>query len=134
MVIPLLDILTIKKKWPFHLWFTDYQEEMVIPPLVYWLPRRNVHSTFGLFTTKMKWPFPLLFTDSKKKWPFQLWFTDYQEEMLIPPLFYWLPRRNDHSIFYLLNPRRNGHSIFYLLTPKRNGHFTFGLLTTKKKC
>jgi hypothetical protein len=26
-------LLTTKKKWSFHLWFTDYQEEMAISPL-----------------------------------------------------------------------------------------------------
>jgi hypothetical protein len=42
-------------KWPFHLWLTNYQEEIAILLL-------------DILTTK-------------NKRPFHLWFTDYEEEM-----------------------------------------------------
>ena len=60
--------------------YTNYQKEKAIPPLVYWLLRINGHSTSR--------------------------YTDYQEEMAIPPLVYWLPRRNVHSTFGLFTTKK----------------------------
>ena len=52
---------------------------MVIPPLFYWLPRRNVNSTFVLLNMVIP---PFIYWLQEEM--VYLWFIDCQEEMWIP--------------------------------------------------